>query len=327
MRTVFMGTPEFAVPCLRELAACTQVVGVYTQPDRKQGRGLSLTPPPVKQVAQELGLPVYQPARLRSADSWEQLQALAPDMIVVVAYAQILTPKILALPRYGCINVHASLLPAYRGGAPIHWAIVNGETETGITTMLMDVGLDTGDMLLRERLAIGPDDTCGEVHDQLAKLGAATLAKTLAALEAGQLEPTPQPPTGASYARNLTKQDGLIDWNKKAQDIHNLVRGLNPWPVAHTLHAGKQLRIFSTGVLAFESNASNTAPGYVIDVTEYGPVVRTGDGALLLKEVQPASKRRMSGADYTRGHGLTIGSRLGTSGKEYLTKEDALCFG
>lgn len=312
MRAVFMGTPEFAVPCLHQLAACTQVVGVYTQPDRKQGRGLSLTAPPVKQVALELGLPVYQPTRLRSEDSWQQLQALAPDIIVVVAYAQILTPRILALPRYGCVNVHASLLPAYRGGAPIHWAIVNGETETGITTMLMNSGLDTGDMLLQERLEIGANETCGEVHDRLAVLGAEALARTLTALAKNLLTPTPQPETGASYARNLTKQDGLIDWSKNAQAIHNLVRGLNPWPVAHTLYSDKTLRIFGTSLLPDASYATTTAPGCVVDITEQGPVVATGDGFLLLHEVQPANKRRMSGADYARGHGLAVGSCLGT---------------
>lgn len=311
MRTVFMGTPDFAVPCLRELAASTQVVGVYTQPDRRQGRGLTLAPPPVKQVALELGLPVYQPARLRSPENWQQLEALAPDLIVVVAYAQILTPKVLALPRYGCINVHASLLPAYRGGAPIHWAIVNGETETGVTTMLMDAGLDTGDMLLRAKLPIGPDESCGQVHDRLAVLGAETLAKTLAALAEGQLKPIPQPEAGASYARNLTKQDGLIQWTNSASDIHNLVRGLNPWPVAHTLHAGKPLRVFGTQVLDNSGEAVAAEPGCIVDVTAAGPAVQTGDGVLLLEEVQPANKRRMSGADYTRGHGLTIGSRLG----------------
>ena len=311
MRAVFMGTPEFAVPCLRQLAACTEVVGVYTQPDRKQGRGLSLAAPPVKQEALELGLPVYQPARLRGAESWQQLQVLAPDIIVVVAYAQILTPRILALPRYGCVNVHASLLPAYRGGAPIHWAIVNGEAETGVTTMLMNSGLDTGDMLLQARLEIGANETCGEVHDRLAVLGAETLAKTLAALAADGLTPTPQPKKGASYARNLTKQDGLIDWSKSAQDIHNLVRGLNPWPVAHTQYAGKTLRIFATRLLPDASYTTATAPGCVVDLTEQGPVVSTGTGFVLLHAVQPANKRRMGGADYVRGHGLTVGSRLG----------------
>ncbi len=311
MRAVFMGTPEFAVPCLRQLAASTQVVGVYTQPDRRQGRGLTLTPPPVKQAALELRLPVYQPARLRSSENWQQLQALAPDLIVVVAYAQILTPQVLALPRHGCINVHASLLPAYRGGAPIHWAIVNGEAETGITTMLMDAGLDTGDILLQAKLPIGPDDNCGQIHDRLALLGAETLAQTLAALEEGQLQPITQPSTGSSYARNLTKQDGLIQWANSASAIHNLVRGLNPWPVAHTLHAGKSLRVFATQTLDADGETAGAEPGDIVALTEAGPVVQTGAGLLLLKEVQPASKRRMLGADYVRGHGLTVGSHLG----------------
>jgi len=313
MRTVFMGTPEFAVPCLRELAARSQVVGVFTQPDRRQGRGLTLTPPPVKRAAEELGLPVFQPSRLRSPESFKQLEALAPDLIVVVAYAQLLTPQILALPRWGCINVHASLLPAYRGGAPIHWAIVNGEKETGITTMLMDEGLDTGDILLQEKLTIEPDETCGELHDRLALLGAKTLAKTLEALAEGKLNPIPQRDSDASYARNLSKQDGLVDWTKNATDLHNLVRGLNPWPVAYTQHEGKPLRLFGTRVLA-GGEKGQAEPGVVVAISPEGPVVQTGEGCLLLTEVQPANRKRMSGADYVRGHGLTIGTRLGVSG-------------
>ncbi|NLY54750.1 MAG: methionyl-tRNA formyltransferase [Firmicutes bacterium] len=311
MRTVFMGTPEFAVPCLRRLAAETEVVGVFTQPDRPQGRGLVLTAPPVKQVALELGLPVYQPPRLREPACLEQLQALDPDLIVVVAYAQLLTPQILSLPPYGCINVHASLLPAYRGGAPIHWAIINGETATGITTMYMSEELDAGDILLQDVLPIGPNDTCGQIHDQLAELGAETLSRTLAALREGKLEPKPQPQEGVSYARNLTKQDGLIDWDKSAIAIHNQVRGLNPWPVAYTSHNGKRLRIFSTRVVETGTLARSTSPGCVIEIESEGPLVQTGDGVLLLQEVQPESKRRMSGTDYARGHALAPGSRLG----------------
>ncbi len=313
MRTVFMGTPEFAVPCLRQLAASTQVVGVFTQPDRRQGRGLALASPPVKRVAQELGLPVYQPVKLSSQESWQQLQALAPDLIVVVAYAQLLTPQILALPTYGCINVHASLLPAYRGGAPIHWAIIKGETESGVTTMLMDEGLDTGDILLQDRIAIGPDETCGQLHDRLAELGAKTLAKTLTALVEGRLQPTPQPKTGASYARNLTKEDGLIDWHKPAAHIHNLVRGLNPWPVAYTAIGDGRLRIFSTRLLTDTEYQGKAEPGTIVALTKDGPVVQTGEGVLLLQEVQPANRKRMSGADYVRGQRVAVGSRLGVS--------------
>ncbi len=311
MRTVFMGTPDFAVPCLRQLADMTQVVGVYTQPDRRQGRGLTLAPPPVKQVAMELGLPVHQPARLRSPESWRQLQELEPDLIVVVAYAQILPVKVLTLPRYGCINVHASLLPAYRGGAPIHWAILNGETETGITIMMMDQGLDTGDILLQAALSIGPNETCGEVHDRLATLGAEALAKALVALEQGKLESKPQPQVGMSYARNLAKQDGLINWASSAMTIHNQIRGLNPWPVAYTEHDGKRLRVLRSRLVDANGQSISAEPGTIIEISEAGPLIQTGDGVLLLSEVQPASKRRMNGADYVRGHALTLGSRLG----------------
>lgn len=315
MRTVFMGTPDFAVPSLRQLATQTDVVAVYTQPDRPQGRGLVMTPPPVKRTAEELNLPVFQPRSLRGTENLQQLQQLEPELIVVVAYAQLLTSEILTLPRCGCINVHASLLPAYRGGAPIHWAIVKGETETGVTTMLMDTGLDTGDMLLQKRLPIGQEETCGEVHDRLAALGAEVLSETLTAIANGCLQPVPQPTVGVSYARNLTKGDGDIVWQSKAQEIHNLVRGLNPWPVAHTWHNGRPLRVFRTRLLEREPEHNVIEPGGIVALTLEGPVVQTGEGGLLLQEVQPANKGRMSGADYARGHGLTTASRLGTSNK------------
>jgi len=308
MRTVFMGTPDFAVPCLERLHELTEVVAVYTQPDRPQGRGLSQAPPAVKMAADRLGLPVRQPERLRRPAALAELRELEPDLIVVVAYAQLLPRQVLELPPYGCINVHASLLPAYRGGAPIHWAVLSGEEVSGVTTMLMAEQLDAGDMLLQASISIGPDETTGELHDRLAVLGADLLAETLVKLKQGQLQPRPQPATGVTYARNIQKSDGLIDWSKPASKLHNLVRGLNPWPAAFTYHQERMLRVWSSQLLP-ESEGGQ--PGMVLRLTSEGPVIATGEGALLLRSVQPANKRRMSGADYARGYGLQPGAILG----------------
>ncbi len=309
MKTVFMGTPDFAVPCLQRLAELTEVVGVFTQPDRPKGRGLTLVPPPVKTAAVELGLPVFQPARLRETAALSKLRELAPELIVVVAYAQLLPESVLTLPYHGCINVHASLLPAYRGGAPIHWSVVNGEKITGVTTMQMDRGLDTGDILLQVPIPVHPDETTGRLHDRLASLGADLLADTLQQLQNGELSSRPQPREGASYARNLIKADGLIDWHASAQQVHDRVRGLNPWPVAYTSHNGKTVRIWATR-LAPECQVRSAVPGQVIELTEAGPIIATGSGAVLLLEVQPESKRRMSGAAYANGYALQAGDKL-----------------
>ncbi len=308
MRTVFMGTPDFAVPCLERLHKLTEVVAVYTQPDRPQGRGLSLAPPAVKVAADRLGLRVRQPERLRRPAALSELRELEPDLIVVVAYAQLLPRQVLDLPPRGCINVHASLLPAYRGGAPIHWAVLSGEAVSGVTTMLMSEQLDAGDMLLQASTPIGPDETTGELHDRLAILGADLLAETLVKLEQGQLQPRPQPASGVSYARNIQKSDGLIDWSMPASSIHNLVRGLNPWPAAFTYHQERMLRVWCSQLLPPGEGGD---PGRVLRITSEGPVIATGSGALLLRSVQPASKRRMSGADYARGYGLQPGAMLG----------------
>lgn len=313
MRLVFMGTPDFAVPSLQRAARLADVVGVFTQPDRRQGRGLTLLPPPVKVAAAELGLPVFQPARLRDPAALKQLEELAPELIVVVAYAQILPRRVLELPRLGCVNVHASLLPAYRGGAPIHWAVINGETESGVTTMLMDCGLDTGGILLQAGTPIGENETAGELHDRLAVLGADLLEETLLKLQAGALTPRPQPEEGVTYARNLQKSDGELDWSQPARELHDRVRGLNPWPVAYTSHAGRTLRVWSTRVWAagLPADRENLPPGSIVEVNECGIVLQTGEGALLLTEVQPASKRRMSALDYARGYRLQAGDCLG----------------
>lgn len=310
MRTVFMGTPEFAVPCLQRLQRLTEVVAVYTQPDRPQGRGLTTTPPAVKVAAEDLGLLVRQPERLRQASALAELLELQPDLIVVVAYAQMLPRRVLELPPHGCINVHASLLPAYRGGAPIHWAVLSGEAETGVTTMLMSERLDAGDMLLQARIAIGADETTGQLHDRLASLGADLLSETMVKLEQGELAPQPQPDVGVSYARNIQKSDGLIDWSRSAACIHNLVRGLNPWPSAFTWHGQKLLRIWSSQPLSADAVGE---PGRVLQLLPDGPVIATGSGTVLLRSVQPANKRRMSGADYVRGYDLQVGALLGSN--------------
>lgn len=310
MRTVFMGTPEFAVPCLQGLAQLTEIAAVYTQPDRPRGRGLATAPTPVKIAAEKLGVRVLQPERLRQLSAVEELAALQADLIVVVAYAQILPASILAMPRFGCINVHASLLPAYRGGAPIHWAVLKGELETGVTSMLMSRRLDAGDMLLQTKTPIGPDETTGQLHDRLSLLGADLLRQTIIDLQSGKLRPAPQPELGVSYAPNIQKSNGLIDWRRTAEQIHDQVRGLNPWPAAFTFHEGRLLRIWSS----LKRPATSVArPGQVLQLTADGPLVSTGEGSLILREVQPESKRLMSGADYARGYNLRPGCILGTN--------------
>ncbi|MDP4127948.1 MAG: methionyl-tRNA formyltransferase, partial [Bacillota bacterium] len=241
MRIVFMGTPDFAVPALRALVnGGHSVVGVFTQPDRPAGRGKNLKPSPVKVAAEELGLPVFQPARIKTPEGIQTLRDLAPECIIVVAYGQILSKDILQLPPKGCINVHASLLPAYRGAAPIHWAIMKGETHTGVTTMLMDEGLDTGDMLLKREVAISDKTTTGEVHDSLATLGGELLMETLSALEMGKLIPIPQ--TGESnYAPLLSRNHERLNWSRGAKELHDQIRGLNPWPGAFATFRGENL--------------------------------------------------------------------------------------
>ncbi|MDR3540889.1 MAG: methionyl-tRNA formyltransferase [Desulfosporosinus sp.] len=320
MRLVFMGTPDFAVPALRALvSAGHEVVGVFTQPDRPAGRGKNLKPSPVKVAAEELGLPVFQPERIKTSEGIQQLQALAPDSIIVVAYGQILSREILQLPSRGCINVHASLLPAYRGAAPIHWAVMRGETHTGVTTMLMDDGLDTGDMLLKQEILISNDATTGEIHDELASLGGKLLIETLNELEMGSLIATPQ--TGTSnYAPLLKREHEYLDWSRRAIELHHQIRGLNPWPGAFATFRGENLKIWrSAPVLQtdkyLETDAfSKTAtfyPGQILQVLEDSLLVQTGDGVLRILEVQPAGKRAMSARDFFNGRHGQVGEKLG----------------
>ena len=304
-RVIFMGTPDFAVPCLARLVEISDVVAVVTQPDRPKGRGQKLLPPPVKVFAQEHGIAVYQPVRVKAPDFVDILRGLAPDLIVVVAFGQILSKEILSLPPLGCINVHASLLPRYRGAAPMQWAIVRGEKETGVTTMFMDEGLDTGDMLMRETLPITQAMTAAELHDAMMKLGADVLEKTLFSLSEGILKRTPQDDALSTYAPLLDKAVGRIDWKKSAQEIHDLVRGLNSWPGAYTMLAGQKFKIWRTRL------ADGTAePGEIVSVTKQGLLVGTGEGVLEILELQAPSKKKMAAGDYVRGHGLQLPARF-----------------
>ncbi len=309
MKVVFMGTPGFAVPCLEGLLATGyKVEGVFTQPDQPKGRGYALTPPPVKVLAVEAGIPVYQPQSLKDAHVQETIRSLNSDIIVVVAYGKILPPAILRIPPLGCVNVHASLLPQYRGAAPIQWAVLKGEDVTGITTMQMDEGLDTGAMLLQKKLAILPNETAGELHDRLMELGKQTLLDTLSRIQGMGLWGVPQDNHKATYAPMLRKDMSPIDWSMSAQQVHNQVRGLNPWPGATTQIEGTALKIHRTYMTDKQSNAE---PGEVI---ECGArlLVCCGDGGVLsLEELQLAGKKRMAAADFLRGAALTAGIRFG----------------
>jgi len=307
LRTVFMGTPDFSLQTLQGLidAGCN-LVAVYTQPDRPKGRGKQLAAPPVKELALRNGIPVYQPARLRQPETVAELQTLAPDLIVVVAYGQILPKSVLDIPRYGCINVHASLLPKYRGAAPINKAIINGETQTGITTMYMDVGLDTGDMLVKKSLKIDANETAGQLHERLAALGRATMEETLRRLCAGTLQREPQDDEQSSYAPMMKKEDGRIDWHRSAVEIHNQVRGLDPWPGAYTSLNGELLKLAETSPQSGEGDF----PGSIIAANGNGVRIACGSGTLLVRELQLAGRKRLAAADFLRGCALAPGMIL-----------------
>ncbi|MBI5874968.1 MAG: methionyl-tRNA formyltransferase [Deltaproteobacteria bacterium] len=299
-----MGTPEFAVPCLKALIESGEdVVAVVTQPDKPKGRGKHLTPPPVKELALRCDIPVLQPEKIKDELFINALKDLCPDAIAVVAYGKILPKAVLDIPPKGCINVHASLLPKYRGAAPINRAIINGEKETGITTMLMDEGMDTGDMLLTERVEIKDDDTAAGLRDRLKYIGAELLIKTIKGIESGTVKPIKQDDSQATYAPMLKKEDGRIDWTLKAEEIRNLIRGLNPWPGAHTRWEGKQIKIFKSSEFGVRSSElRNEEPGTVINVSADGICVATGKGSLLITELQPENKNRMSATEFIRGY-------------------------
>ena len=309
MRIVFMGTPEFAVPSLEALLRSDdQVVGVVSQPDRPKGRGQQLVAPPVKLVAERAGIPVLQPLKIRTPEFLQALAAWQPDVIAVTAFGRILHTPILQLPPKGCVNVHGSLLPKYRGAAPVQWAIINGETETGITTMLMDEGMDTGPMLLRGKLDISPDDTTGTLAPRLAELGGKLLAETLAQLKAGSLMPTKQDDAHATMAPLLKKEDGLIDWTMSATAIANRVRGLSPWPGAYTFSGEERWNVWKA---VSNGRTVTDRPGTVVAVEKQALMVATGEGVLDVREIQTANSKRMSVSQFLAGHKVTAGVQLG----------------
>lgn len=312
MRLVFMGTPDFASASLEALLKSDDsVVGIVTQPDRPKGRRQILTPSPVKLLAQREQIPLFQPLKMKDPEFSQTLADWKPDLIAVAAFGRILPPAILSLPPRGCINVHGSLLPKYRGAGPIQWAIINGETETGITTMLMDEGMDTGAMLLQEAIPITPDDTAGTLSPRLAELGGRLLVETIARLKAGTLVPRPQDASQATMAPLLKKEDGVIDWALPATVLANRVRGLSPWPGAYTTMAGGD-RWTIWRALALPGPVTNP-PGTVVAVTTKMIHVATGEGVLAVTELQPANSRRMPVSQYLAGHPVAVGERLGGS--------------
>lgn len=309
MRVVFMGTPDFSVPTLEcIIEAGHEVVGVVTQPDKAKGRGKKVVYTPVKEKALEHGLTVYQPRRAREPEFIEQMRALNPDVMVVVAFGQILPKELLDIPKYGCVNVHASLLPKYRGAAPIQWAVIRGEKVSGVTTMQMDVGLDTGDMLLKAEVPLAEDETGGSLHDKLSVLGGELLIETLKGLEAGTIVPEKQDDSqSGEYARMLDKSLGKIDFSMRAEEIERLIRGLNPWPSAYTSYNNKTMKLWKARVVP----GGEAVPGQVLAVDKKGFTVQTGDGALQILELQMEGKKRMDAGAFLRGCPLTAGEILG----------------
>ncbi len=306
MRLIFLGTPTFAVPTLERIVeAGHQVLTVVTQPDRPRGRGQHAAPPPVKEAALRLNLLVYQPERVRRPEAIEHLRALAAEAMVIVGYGQIIPQTVIDLAPLGIINVHGSLLPKYRGAGPIQWALINGETRTGVTTMRIDAGLDTGDMLLKAETEIGPEETAVELGHRLAIMGADLLVNTLDGLTRGAITPQPQNPAEATLAPLLKKEDGVLDWRQPATAIHNRVRGLQPWPGASTSFRGQALHIWRSR----PRSEQGSAPGRFAGLKP--PVVSCGSGSLELVEVQMEGRKRMSAADFVNGQRLTDNDRLG----------------
>lgn len=305
MRIVFMGTPDFAVPSLQALIdAGHEVCAVYTQPDKPQGRKQILTAPPVKTLALAHNIPVFQPNTLKNEDEQARLRALAPEVIIVVAYGKLLPKAVLDIPPHGCINVHGSLLPRWRGAAPIQWAVIAGDEKAGVTTMQMAEGLDTGDMLLTYETKVGERETAGELFDRLAQSGAELLTQTLVKLD--EITPRPQDDAQSCYAHMLDKQMAVIDWSKSAHEIDCLIRGLNPWPIALTTLSGERLKVF-----AAEKAAGNGEPGTVLEADpKKGLTVACGEGALKLIEIQLVGGKRMKATDFLRGHVIEVGTKL-----------------
>lgn len=309
MKIVYMGTPDFAVGPLKALiGAGHTVAAVVTQPDKPKGRGGKVQMSPVKLCALEHDIPVFQPVKVKAPEAVEVLRNLEADVFVVAAFGQILSREILDMPRYGCLNIHASLLPAYRGAAPIQWVILNGERESGVTIMQMDAGIDTGDMLLKTVVPIGEKETDESLKDKLAAAGSSLIVEALRKLENGELKPQKQEDEKSCYAKMLTKSMGCIDWNETAQSIERKVRGLYSWPGAYTRYQGKMLKIYRAEVL---DEGSDGEAGSVSNVTKDAVIVNTGDGKLALREVQLEGKKRMAVRDFLLGYRLGKGERLG----------------
>ena len=309
MKIIFMGTPDFSVGTLEALVeAGHEVVLAVTQPDKPKGRGKEMQFTPVKECALKYNIPVYQPRRVREPECIEELRKYEADIMVVVAFGQILPKDILEMTKYGCVNVHASLLPKYRGAAPIQWSIIDGEEVTGVTTMQMNEGLDTGDMLLKVEIPIEVKETGGSLHDKLAEAGAKLCVETLKGLEAGNITPIPQGETTTSYAKMLDKQLGNIDWSKSGVEIERLIRGLSPWPSAYTNWNDKVMKIWDAECVSVNTDAT---PGEIIEVKKDSFLVQTGNGALEVRELQIPGKKRMDAGAFLRGYQVKEGERLG----------------
>ena len=307
MKIVFMGTPDFAVPSLEALIDKFGVEAVFTQPDRPRGRGKKMVFSPVKEIAVKHDIKVFQPEKLKDdIEAVEYLKELKPDFIIVVAFGQILTKEVLDIPKYGCINLHASLLPMYRGAAPLNWVIINGEEKTGNTTMLMDVGLDTGDMLLKDEVEITENMTAGELHDILMVRGGNLLIETIEGVANGTVKGIKQEGE-TCYAKMLSKNTGKISWDKSAREIHNLIRGLNPWPIAHTTYKDDNMKIYESEVL---NENSNKEPGTILSVNKTGMKVSCKDGILLVKKVQFPNGKPLTIEQYINGKDIEVGCKL-----------------
>lgn len=306
MKVIFMGTPDFAVPCLDMLVKeGHEVCLVVTQPDKPKGRGKKMLFPPVKEKAIEYGIEVFQPVKVKEEEAVEKLRSYNADIIVVVAFGQILPESILNMPKYGCVNVHGSLLPKYRGAAPIQWSVINGDTKTGVTTMYMEKGLDTGDMLLKAEFDITSEDTYGTVHDKMCVMGADVLKETLVKIENGTIVREKQDDALSNYAPMISKETGHIDWNKTSFEIINLIRGLDPVPAAWTVYNGEVLKIWKA--VKFECDNITAKCGEIADITKKGFVVKTGDSFVLVTEIQARGGKRMATDAYMRGHAVEKG--------------------
>ncbi|MEA3424113.1 MAG: methionyl-tRNA formyltransferase [Bacillota bacterium] len=306
MKIVFMGTPDFSLPTLKYLIENHEVVGIFTQPDRPKGRGKKLAPPPIKEFAGDYDIPVFQPERIKTNENIQILRDLNPELIIVVAYGQILSSEILEMPVYGCINVHASLLPELRGASPINTAIVRGLKETGVTTMRMDVGLDSGDMLLKKIVKIDGKMNAGELHDILMMLGVEVLKDTLENID--KIKPIPQDHDKATHAPIIKKKMAEIDWKDTSVDICNLIRGYNPWPVAYTSLDGKRMKIFESSIEDFKSDEE---AGIVVNFDKNGLLVQTGDKVINIQEIQLPGGKRMSIDKFASGYKIENGTKLG----------------